>query len=117
MPVINNQLQPAPVTLPTAATAATKGVNPAHGQPGHDCAVAVGAPLNAASVQNPSAVAPVPAPQQNVAPATSQPMPASPFNIKQPQLGGANVKAAGLNPAHGQLGHDCAVAVGQPLKR
>src|SRR4028119_1665607 len=52
-PVTSSQLQPAAITLPTAASGATKRLNPAHGQPGHDCAVAVGAPLNAAPVQNP----------------------------------------------------------------
>ena len=40
----------APTAAPVQATAPNFGVpnvkvNPAHGQPGHDCAIAVGAPL------------------------------------------------------------------------
>jgi hypothetical protein len=127
-PVTNSQLQPAAITLPTAASGATKRLNPAHGQPGHDCAVAVGAPLNTAPVQSGAAsvapinrtatTTPVTAPQAGVAPVSSQPAPASSISAQQPQLGGANVKStARLNPAHGQPGHNCDVAVGQPLKQ
>lgn len=37
--------QPAATPLPTSNTV-TPGTNPPHGQPGHDCSIAVGAPLN-----------------------------------------------------------------------
>jgi hypothetical protein len=84
---------PTPPPLPVATPAAA-GTNPPHGQPGHDCSIAVGAPLtkkNAAATQVTSTpVAPAAAP----APATGP----------------------GLNPAHGQPGHDCSIAVGAPLK-
>lgn len=77
------------------------GLNPAHGQPGHRCDIAVGAPLNSAP-----AVAGQPKAVQAVsAPATTVPAPAMPAN--------PNAK---LNPAHGQPGHDCAIPVGAPLK-
>ncbi|MGR3810828.1 hypothetical protein [Jiulongibacter sp. NS-SX5] len=81
-------------------TTASSGLNPAHGMPGHDCSIPVGAPL--ASVQ-----APVPTSQSVNVPATaSQPVTQPNFNVDP------NVK---LNPAHGQPGHDCSVAVGAPL--
>lgn len=62
-------------------------LNPPHGQPGHDCAVEVGAPLN-----------------QPVSPAPSQGIMTTPV----PQT-------AKLNPPHGQPGHSCEIPVGQPL--
>jgi hypothetical protein len=77
------------------------GLNPAHGQPGHRCDIAVGAPLSSAP-----AVAGQPKAVQTVsAPATTIPAPSMPAN--------PNAK---LNPAHGQPGHDCAIPVGAPLK-
>ena len=69
---------------------ATGAVNPPHGQPGHRCDIAVGAPLNGAPAATPK-VAPV---QTNATP----------------------VKVAdGMNPPHGQPGHRCDVKVGDPL--
>jgi hypothetical protein len=86
---------PPPQALPLVNAQPQNGkvmLNPAHGQPGHDCAVAVGAPLNA------------PASQPTVTPAitTSAAAPTS--------------STVRLNPAHGEPGHDCAVEVGKPLK-
>lgn len=72
-------------------------VNPPHGQPGHDCAVAVGAPLT-----QKSNVQKVVAPTTTI---TSTPPVAAP----KPSNGQK------INPPHGQPGHDCAVAVGAPL--
>jgi len=102
--------QPATVISSQAgkAQAATQGssqaaktaaaINPPHGQPGHDCAVPVGAPLNSSSADN------QPAPQIQQ-PATS------PAQSSTPASNGA----ARINPPHGQPGHDCDVAVGAPL--
>lgn len=89
---------PAPATITTvtqpATTATAKGMNPPHGQPGHRCDIAVGAPLNSpaqsTAVQQPGAV------KTTVTPST----PATP---------------AGMNPPHGQPGHRCDIAVGAPL--
>lgn len=39
-------ITPTPITTPVTSNAVAPGTNPAHGQPGHDCAVPVGAPLN-----------------------------------------------------------------------
>lgn len=82
------------------AQATAPGMNPAHGQPGHDCSIAVGAPLNSAKKAAPGGAQPIQvqqAPQATAAP--------------QPAAGGSGK----VNPAHGQPGHDCKVAVGAPL--
>lgn len=106
------QAQPAtqspPVVKPQpAAQAKSYGTNtapnPAHGQPNHRCDIAVGAPLNSAPT--------------NATPTTtitsSKPTPAQ--TITTP---GANIiTAPGMNPPHGQPGHDCSIAVGAPLKK
>lgn len=104
----------APVNTSSSAVAATKSsvrLNPAHGQPGHDCAIAVGAPLKGSVAK---VAAPAPAPVQATAPnfsVASVPA-AAPVQATAPNFGVPNVK---VNPAHGQPGHDCAVAVGAPL--
>ncbi len=102
---INNAMATKAVANAVTASNA-KGLNPAHGQPGHDCAVAVGAPLNQAktkpvTVNNTTNTA-VPA-MQNVP---------VPLNTENAATSNSTAK---LNPAHGQPGHNCAVAVGQPL--
>ncbi len=99
---IPNQL-PAAQTVPKATTEQqnnTSGLltNPAHGQPGHDCALPVGAPLKQ-NVSNAVPAQTATAPQ----PATAQPVAQQPSNGQK------------LNPAHGQPGHDCAKPVGAPL--
>lgn len=90
-------------TGPSTQAAKTSAmVNPPHGQPGHDCAVAVGAPLPNAKGDAPASSGSSPMGGQSpivetqIVPSPDQP------NIK-------------MNPPHGQPGHDCAVAVGAPL--
>lgn len=79
------------------AVKTTSVLNPEHGQPGHRCDIAVGAPLN-----SPVRAVPQTAPVPQVSLPASQPiMPAG---------------SVTLNPPHGQPGHDCAIPVGQPLK-
>ena len=91
-------------TMP-ATQAPAAGLNPAHGAPGHRCDIAVGAPLNSAPAASATQ------PQVQTAPAPSQ-------TISTPAPAPANsITAAGLNPPHGQPGHDCAIAVGAPLKK
>jgi hypothetical protein len=89
----NAVIQPASVPAQPNGAKSTVALNPEHGQPGHRCEIAVGAPLNSA---------PVPA----AATKMSLPMP-------QPIVPGSSVT---LNPPHGQPGHDCSIQVGQPLK-
>jgi hypothetical protein len=85
----------------TQAAKTVAALNPAHGQPGHRCDIEVGAPLNSPAGAKPQAAAPQ-VQQQPVA----MPAPAS-----SPAAKGSGR----VNPAHGQPGHDCAVAVGAPL--
>tara|TARA_R110002072_G_scaffold22615_1_gene79464 strand:- start:310675 stop:311070 length:396 start_codon:yes stop_codon:yes gene_type:complete len=72
-------------------------LNPSHGQPGHRCDIAVGAPLN------------------------SKPTPVRTNTQKSDvMLDNNNSSTTTLpkgtpNPAHGQPGHNCAVKVGDPL--
>ncbi|WP_133575905.1 hypothetical protein [Pedobacter metabolipauper] len=95
MPVQNTA---APVQ--NAAADGEKPVNnPAHGQPYHDCTIAVGAPL--ASVQGTPVQTSAPVPAVTASPVQAQPASAAP-----------GVK---LNPAHGEPGHSCKIAVGAPL--
>jgi hypothetical protein len=94
-------------------TETAEGMNPPHGQPGHRCDIAVGAPLNSA-----------PAQPQNATPAAT--------NNQGGFLGSGNAEnttpaatppaqttAPGMqgkpNPAHGEPGHRCDIQVGQPL--
>ena len=86
-------IQQAPAEVYSAA-----GLNPPHGQPGHDCAIAVGAPLNGSPAANPVQASP----SMSFPSAAPAPVSAAP--------GGPR-----LNPPHGQPGHDCAVQVGAPL--
>ncbi len=101
---------PAPATgvAPTAPANTNIALNPAHGQPGHRCDIAVGAPLNSP----PGKSAPAPS-----APAQVTPAPAGPATDLTPSKGVLNTggSANGLNPAHGQPGHRCDIAVGAPL--
>ncbi len=85
-----------------AQTSSTVALNPAHGQPGHRCDLAVGAPLNSSPT---SATA---APQ-----VTTQ---ATPAATSTPAVAPTtNAKGQKLNPAHGQPGHKCEIPVGAPL--
>lgn len=98
--IINNS-QTIPASQ-AASVAIGAGLNPAHGQPGHRCEIAVGAPLNSAPAATSAK------PQVQMQTGTGAVAPAV------PQVGGSG--NAKLNPAHGQPGHDCAVQVGAPLK-
>jgi hypothetical protein len=94
---------PFPAITPVTATvepAQALSINPAHGQPGHDCAVAVGAPLGGSAIGQTAAPTRI----------TSTPI-TNPLGGPVPKFN-AN---SNVNPAHGQPGHDCAVAVGAPL--
>jgi len=84
-----------PVSTPSNVAKNNLALNPEHGQPGHRCDIAVGAPLNA------------PAQQAQPTARPAQPAP----NVLMNTNG-----AVTLNPPHGQPGHDCAIPVGQPLK-
>ncbi|MFH6955781.1 hypothetical protein ACHRV1_00125 [Flavobacterium aquidurense] len=93
-----------PATNPNTVMGENNGINPAHGQPGHRCDIAVGAPLNSAPTQGQTTQTAQPvqvnAGQQNVVTTTT----VAPAKV-----------AKGMNPAHGQPGHRCDIAVGAPL--
>ncbi|AFL80816.1 hypothetical protein Aeqsu_1323 [Aequorivita sublithincola DSM 14238] len=86
---------------PSTTQTSTNGdlaLNPAHGQPGHDCAIPVGAPLNGGGA--------TPAPTTNQTIQVNGGGNASPIKAST---------GAGINPAHGQPGHRCDIKVGDPL--
>ena len=111
------------VTTTMAAPAkVAKGMNPAHGQPGHRCDIPVGSPLNSPVAKKTAATA-TSAPQSG---STEQTFTVTPpaNNPAVPALlstESANTKAVttaeGMNPAHGQPGHRCDISVGAPLPK
>jgi hypothetical protein len=101
------QVQPATkVSAQAAKTAA--GMNPAHGEPGHRCDIAVGAPLSTPPTGKTAM------PVQMTQNPSTQTMTATPVQAK-PASAPASSGNTKLNPAHGQPGHDCKVPVGAPL--
>lgn len=122
--VVNNTPQPsllnqtgiATAAPSSPATATAPGMNPPHGQPGHRCEIPVGQPLNGAGgtakTTNPST--------QNMTVNGNNsiqidPNSVSPGKIMMDQNGKQVKTAPGMNPPHGQPGHRCDIAVGQPL--
>lgn len=111
--VVPDSTKPVPVASPAVSPATTTNtnttntspgvkLNPAHGAPGHNCDLPVGAPLNG----------PV---GGTAAPATQASTPQVIMNTTPPPTQPAS-KNVRLNPAHGAPGHDCGIPVGQPLK-
>jgi hypothetical protein len=89
--------------------ASNQGVtlNPQHGEPGHRCDIAVGAPLNApATTTTIQPRVPTAIPGVTVAAA----------NADTKKVTTSSTPAtSGLNPKHGEPGHRCDIAVGAPL--
>lgn len=86
---------------PTTNTINASGdvaLNPAHGQPGHRCDIAVGAPLNGTAEKSNTTTTP-------------QKIDLNNMNATPPPTSGGGK----LNPAHGQPGHRCDIKVGDPL--
>jgi hypothetical protein len=88
------------------------GMNPPHGQPGHRCDIAVGAPLNSKPIQKTQ--------PQTTQVVTTKPAEQPVMKIN-PNDGSTTVTststAPGMNPPHGQEGHRCDIAVGAPLPK
>lgn len=123
-PINLNELiaKAAPTVTPTAATTPVKvaaGMNPAHGQPGHKCEIAVGAPLNSAPATTTTTTSSVtPTVNSNVTPGSISPsiINTTPTITTPTTTASTPAKVApGMNPAHGQPGHKCEIAVGAPL--
>jgi len=85
--------EPAPTPAVSVANTSGKKLNPKHGEPGHRCDIAVGAPLD------------------------SKPLAPAKITSTQPTVTQvSNIKVGkGLNPPHGQPNHHCDIAVGAPL--
>ena len=92
-------------TTNTQPPTTAAGMNPAHGQTGHRCDIAVGAPLN-----SPAAATAPATPQQN----TVVPANTVITTTVQPET---TPTAEGMNPPHGQTNHRCDIAVGAPLPK
>lgn len=101
-PAAADQIDPVPAqnVIPDNPTTTVTDPNPAHGEPGHRCEIPVGASLSTA-------------PPPGAGNATSPVINTSPV-IDGPAASEV-VTEPGMNPPHGQPGHDCAVAVGAPL--
>ena len=109
----NNTTQ---ATLPSTPTGVT--LNPPHGQPGHRCDIAVGAPLpNDGNVVAQAQSQAHPVSQGDAMPVVSGGMPQQVVQVQQPQTQQSYVGPKGekLNPPHGQPGHRCDIPVGAPL--
>jgi hypothetical protein len=95
------------VTGSNATPVTPAGINPPHGQPGHDCKIPVGQPLDGSTLNMNNSSQPQ-APTFQAGPRVQ--------SSPQPSSGSSTGTTAGLNPPHGQPGHDCSIPVGQPLK-
>jgi len=91
-------------SLPALSTGLT--LNPKHGQPGHRCDIAEGAPLN-----TPAANSTI---QPNVS-TTIPPVTTTTNPVSKNVLPTLNTATGTLNPKHGEPGHRCDIAVGAPL--
>ncbi|EIA10202.1 hypothetical protein [Flavobacterium frigoris] len=96
----------------TAKTVTPKGMNPSHGESGHRCDIAVGAPLNSKPASTTTATT-----STNSATAAKEytVQPAVPALLSTASAD--TETAAGMNPAHGKAGHRCDIAVGEPLPK
>ncbi len=112
-PVANGQQ----VTMNQAPVATKKGMNPPHGQPGHRCDIPVGAPLNSPPGTNNQPKAGTAITQQITPSAVSAQTPAAQTATPAILDPNAPVTAPGMNPPHGQPGHQCGIAVGAPLPK
>jgi hypothetical protein len=107
-------------------------LNPPHGEPGHRCEINVGDPLpddggapSPISVQSPppqnmqiqssgqtQTITPTQSPS-----ITTSPAPTSIMTSPAPSTPTTGSTPPGMNPPHGEPGHDCAVPVGSPLPK
>lgn len=104
------------VSLP--ATQQGVKLNPPHGEPGHRCDIAVGAPLpNDGNVIAQTQTQAQPVSSADAKPVVSGGMPqVQQVQVAQPQTQqGVATKGQKLNPPHGQPGHRCDIPVGAPL--
>lgn len=102
------------ITQSTSKTVTPKGMNPPHGQPNHRCDIPVGASLNSKPTAKTAVTTPVtPVSGEVTQNVTVKP----PVPFLAPQNSENTQTAEGMNPAHGQAGHRCDIAVGAPLPK
>jgi hypothetical protein len=117
----NGTIQQQTLPAQAAPVKVAAGMNPSHGQPGHRCDIAVGAPLNS-PVKAPATSTPA---ANNSAPYTITQTPTNPATITPATNGSTpallnpatTTTAPGMNPPHGQDGHRCDIAVGAALPK
>jgi hypothetical protein len=115
-PIQNQVVQSQVVPAAPAPVKVAAGMNPSHGQPGHRCDIAVGAPLNSPAPATNTTAKSSPytvtqSPPATITPASSMTGMPSPLDPNIPTT------APGMNPPHGQDGHRCDVAVGAALPK
>jgi hypothetical protein len=99
-----NQNQASAIAAPVA-----KGINPAHGQPGHRCDIPVGASLNSPIVGATNTPTQISS-QANKSVSTN------PGSTTETPVGTA-ITPEGINPPRGQTNHRCDIAVGAALPK
>ena len=121
VPVQNQPMTANQTITPSQIVTTKKGMNPQHGQPGHRCDIAVGAPLNSppGNANQPKAGSAI---SQQIDPSkfTTQTQTSQPTTtpaILSPNGTATTTTAPGMNPPHGQEGHQCGIAVGAPLPK
>ncbi len=96
-----------------AQTQTASGMNPPHGQPGHRCEIPVGAPLNSKPAEKKQ--------PQTTTQVVNQKTEEKPVMKINSGSGSTTIEGTttlpGMNPPHGQEGHRCDVAVGEPLPK
>ncbi len=113
--VMNGQPITGSTSTPPPTQKAAKGMNPAHGQPGHRCDISVGEPLNSPPGKAKTPSIPTQAIKQST---TVTPEMLKSNTTATPTTPAAPVVTApGMNPPHGQEGHVCGTAVGAPLPK
>lgn len=104
LPALLNAQSPTNDTSAQTNTQSGVALNPQHGQPGHRCDIAVGAPLNSTASTATSTVAVPP----------TQPVNTPTITTSAPALT-PNTAELKFNPKHGEPGHRCDLAEGAAL--
>lgn len=92
-------------------------MNPPHGQPGHRCDIAVGAPLNSPVAKTTAATNTAQSGSVSQSFTVTPPPASNPVPALLSTEGTEAIVADGMNPPHGKPGHRCDIAVGAPLPK
>ncbi len=110
-----------PVSTNNTETSSTGKLNPPHGEPSHRCEIPVGAPLdsepNKTVIDNSANNATNNSSSTTITPTFSNPNTTNTTQSFSAPASGKTTTAPGMNPPHGEPGHDCAIPVGAPLKK